>query len=359
MPRSRQAGHESAAAKSQTQSPSHVTLKDLAESLNLSSATVSMVINSAPAARSIPAKTQERVWAAARKLNYKPNFMAKSLRQKRSYTIGVIVPEISEGYEALVLSGVEDFLLQAGFFYYVVSHRHRRELIGEYVKLLQRRGVEGLIAVDTAVPENKLMHVVSVSGHHDVPGVTNIILDHDLAAKLAVEHLADLGHKHIAFIKGQAFSSDTAVRAKAWVQAARKAGIRVSEALTAQLVGENPSPELGYVATRKLLDAGQPFTALVTFNDISAIGAIKALSEAGLCVPRDVSVVGFDDVQSAAYQNPALTTVKQPLRDMGALAAKTLMQRISLDFNAPYPKSIVVKPELVVRASTAPPRKLD
>ncbi len=169
-----------------------------------------MVINSAPAARSIPAKTQERVWAAARKLNYKPNFMAKSLRQKRSFTVGVIVPEISEGYEALVLSGIEDFLLQAGFFYYVVSHRHRRDLIGEYLKLLQRRAVEGLIAVDTPCPENKLLHLVSVSGHQDVPGTTNITLDHDLAAKLAIEHLVSLGHRHIAFIKGQEFSSDTA-----------------------------------------------------------------------------------------------------------------------------------------------------
>ncbi len=338
--------------------PEHVTLKDLAQTLNLSSATVSMVINSAPAARSIPAKTQERVWEAARKLNYKPNFMAKSLRQKRSYTIGVIVPEISEGYEALVLSGIEDFLLQAGFFYYVVSHRHRRELIEEYVKLLQRRAVEGMIAVDTACPENKLMHVVAVSGHEDVPGTTNIILDHELAAKLALEHLAELGHREIAFIKGQAFSSDTAVRAKAVTHSAKKLGLRVNEALVAQLEGENPSPELGYVATRKLLATGLPFTALFAFNDISAIGAIKALSEAGISVPKDVSVVGFDDVQSAAYQNPALTTVRQPLRDMGALAAKTLLNRISLDFNAPYPKSIVVKPELVVRTSTAPARKL-
>src|SRR5580704_12464203 len=248
--------------------PEHVTLKDLAQTLNLSSATVSMVINSAPAARSIPAKTQERVWEAARKLNYNPNFMAKSLRQKRSYTIGVIVPEISEGYEALVLSGIEDFLLQ----------------------------------------------VVSVSGHQDVPGMTNIILDHELAAKLALEHLAGLGHREIAFIKGQAFSSDTAVRAKAVTHAAKKLGLRVNEALVAQLEGENPSPELGYVATRKLLATGLPFTALFAFNDISAIGAIKALSEANVNVPKDVSVVGFDDVQSAAYQNPALTTVRQPLR---------------------------------------------
>ncbi len=353
MPRSR-TSNKSATSKV----PASVTLKDLAETLHLSSATVSMVINSAPAARSIPAKTQERVWAAARKLNYKPNFMAKSLRQRRSFTIGVIVPEISEGYEALVMSGIEDFLLQAGFFYYVVSHRHREDLIDDYLKLLQRRAVEGLIAVDTPCPENKLLHVVAVSGHRDVPGLTNITLDHALAAKLALEHLVGLGHRRIAFIKGQAFSSDTAVRAKAVANAAKKLDLQIDQDLVAQLVGESPSPELGYVATRKLLAAKKPFTALFAFNDISAIGAIKALSEAGLSVPQDVSVVGFDDVQSAAYQNPALTTVKQPLRDMGALAAKTLLQRIKLDFDAPYPKSIIVKPELIVRASTTHARKL-
>src|SRR5712664_4102088 len=127
-----------------------VSLKFLAEHLQLSPATVSLVINRSPAAKSIPQRTQERVRAAARELNYRPNFMARSLRAQRSFTIGVVVPEISEVYAALVLSGIEDHLLQEGYFDFVVSHRHRADLIEEYPRLLQQRAVEGLIAVDTA-----------------------------------------------------------------------------------------------------------------------------------------------------------------------------------------------------------------
>ena len=134
-------------------SPGSISLKELAEHLGLSSATVSLVINRSPAAKSIPASTQERIREAARELNYRPNLMARSLRQKRSFTIGVIVPEISEGYAALVMSGIEDHLLQEGYFYFVVSHRHRNELIEEYPLLLQQRAVEGLIVVDTVLSE--------------------------------------------------------------------------------------------------------------------------------------------------------------------------------------------------------------
>jgi DNA-binding LacI/PurR family transcriptional regulator len=331
-----------------------VSLKSLSEYLGLSTATVSLVINKSPSAKSIPHHTQERVREAARKLNYRPSFMARSLRSQRSFTIGVIVPEISEGYAALVLSGIEDHLLEAGYFYFVVSHRHKTDLIEEYPRLLQQRAVEGLIAVDTACPESLAVPVVAVSGHRDIDGVTNIVLNHALAAKLALEHLTKLGHTRLAFIKGQDFSSDTEVRWDAVQACAHSLGLEIDESLTGQLQGESTSPQLGYESTRKLLAANKPFTALFAFNDISAIGAIHALRESGRRVPEDVSVVGFDDIQSAAFQNPALTTVRQPLREMGVIAAETLLQRINAPANAPYPKEIAIDPQFIVRASTAP-----
>ena len=334
-----------------------VSLKSLAEHLGLSKAAVSFVINRSPAAKSIPQRTQELIRKAARELNYRPNHLARSLRQQRSYTIGVVVPEISEGYAALVMSGIEDHLLQEGYFYFVVSHRHREELIEEYPHLLQQRAVEGLIAVDTALSEGTHVPVVAVSGHRDVPGVTNIVLDHARAAKLAVEHLAKLGHRRIAFIKGQEFSSDTVVRWDSVRAAAAELGIEIKERLVVQLEGESSSPELGYVVTRKLLASGESFTALFAFNDISAIGAIQALREAGRRIPEEVSVVGFDDIQSAAYQNPGLTTVRQPLRHMGMLAAETVLQRINAPSKQPYPKEIIAEPALIVRGSTGPATK--
>ena len=330
-----------------------VSLKSLAEHLGLSQAAVSLVINRSPGAKSIPHRTQELIRKAARELNYRPNHLARSLRQQRSYTIGVVVPEISEGYAALVMSGIEDHLLREGYFYFVVSHRHRDELIEEYPLLLQQRAVEGLIAVDTAITSAAQVPTVAVSGHRELPGVTNIVLDHARAAALAMEHLTNLGHRQMAFIKGQAFSSDTAIRWESVRNAAQEVGVRINERLVGQLEGESSSPELGYQVAKKLLASGETFTALFAFNDISAIGAIQALREAGRRIPQDVSVVGFDDIQSAAFQNPALTTVRQPLREMGMLAAETLLRRISAPHEADYPKEIVVQPELICRASTA------
>lgn len=349
MPRSKLSG----ASEARKSSGAGVSLKFLAEHLGLSQAAVSFVINRSPAAKSIPHRTQELIRTAARELNYRPNHLARSLRKQRSFTIGVVVPEISEGYAALVMSGIEDHLLQEGYFYFVVSHRHRDQFIREYPALLQQRAVEGLIVVDTALVEQIDVPSVAVSGHREVPGVTNIVLNHSRAATLAMQHLAQLGHEKMAFIKGQAFSSDTEVRWDAVRQAAEQLGIEIRERLTGQLEGESSSPLLGYQVTQKLIASGESFTALFTFNDISAIGAIHALREAGYRVPEDVSVVGFDDIQSAAFQNPALTTVRQPLREMGVIAAETLLQRISAPAKAPYPKEIVVEPELVVRASTA------
>jgi LacI family transcriptional regulator len=343
------------AAQPRRSSGRHASLKTVAEHLGLSPATVSLVMNRSRAADSIPQDTKERVFSTARKLNYRPNFMARSLRKQRSFTIGVMVPEVSEGYAALVMSGIEDHLLQEGYFYFVASHRHKPDLIDEYPTLLLERSVEGIIAVDTPCDHDLPIPVVTVSGHREARGITNIALDHAKAADLALEHLTALGHRRIAFIKGQVFSSDTETRWKAICEALKKKGVRLNPKLVAQLEGDLPSPELGFTVMRRLLASKEPFTALFAFNDISAIGAIRALREAGLRVPEDVSVVGFDDIQSAAFQNPGLTTVRQPLRRMGEIAAETLLHRIA--GNNSVPSTITVQPELVLRGTTCAVRR--
>src|SRR5258706_16484797 len=177
-----------------------VSLKILAEHLGLSKAAVSLVINRSPSAKSIPRHTQERIRAAARELNYRPNFMARSLRRQRSFTIGVVVPEISEGYAALVLSGIEDHLLDEGYFYLVVSHRHRKDLLEEYPLLLQERSVEGLIAVDTACAWGLDVPVVAVFAQSGISRVPNIILNYSCAGELALHHFSKLCHSPRAFI---------------------------------------------------------------------------------------------------------------------------------------------------------------
>jgi len=343
-----------AAPVSAKREPKPVGLKVLSDHLGLSVAAISRVLSASPAARSIPKETQDRILAAAERLNYRPNLFARSLRNRRSQTIGVLVPEVSEGYTTLVLSGIEHQLLQADYFYFLVSHHHREEMIQRSQRLFQDRAVEGIIAVDTLLRERWAIPTVTVSGHHEPQGVTNIVLNHRLAAALAVDHLRGLGHRRLAFIKGQRFSSDTESRWRGIRHVMKRNGLTIFPKLVAQLEGDQPSHEPGYLATQRLLAGGESFTSLFAFNDVSAIGAIKALREAGLRVPQDVSVVGFDDIESAAFQNPGLTTVRQPLRTMGMLAAQTVLQQIGAPASASRAQQIMVDPEFVVRESTCP-----
>jgi LacI family transcriptional regulator, galactose operon repressor len=335
-----------------------VSLRSLAEYLKLSPATVSVVINDSPAAKAIPKHTKDRVLQAARKLEYRPNFFARSLSLKRGFMVGVLVPEISEGYAASIMSGIEDHLLREGYFYFVASHRGQPDLIQEYPRMLIDRAVEGVILLNTPVVQVLPVPAVSISGHQRVRGVTNIAVDNRKATFAALEHLVQLGHKQIAFFKGHPGSADTEYRWKGIVRAAASLGIEIRRELTVQLqrgaAHPGPSvPEEGYVYAQQLLATGQPFTALFAFNDISAIGAMRAFRDAGLRVPDDISVVGFDDIQAASYLMPRLTTVRQPLRQMGELAAKQLLQRIA-NGNGRAPQAISLEPELVVRESTGP-----
>lgn len=329
-----------------------VNLKELAAHLDLSPTTLSLVLNNSPKAASIPAATKKRIFAAATKMNYRPNYLARSLRASRTRTIGVIVPELSDGYSAMVLSGVEAALTNDGYFYLTASHLHRDDLLASRTRMLIERLVEGIIAVDTPIRFDRALPVVSVSGHEKLEGVTNVELNHAHAADLGIGHLYDLGHRQIAVIKGQEFSSDSDERLSTILEAASTRGIPIHPGLICQLIGDSPSPELGFNATREILSTGVKFTALFAFNDVSAIGAIRALEEAGRRVPADVSVLGFDDIYGAAYHNPPLTTIRQPLFEMGSLAASTLLNRlVNRDDDAPQVLS--VEPTLIVRHSTA------
>jgi len=329
-----------------------INLKELAQKLSLSPATVSRIVNGQAAKYRIAEETQKRVLHAAAAHSYSANNVARSLREKRTYTIGIILPEISEGYSTLVLSGIEDELLKDGYFYFVVSHRHREDLLKDYPRMMLSRSVEGIIAIDTLLEQDLPVPVVSVSGHRRREGVINIELDHHVAAELGLIHLKSLGHRKIAFIKGQSFSSDTHARWQAIMKAAKKLEIDIDPRLVVQLESPDAGPGPGHEVTKKLIDADVPFTAIFAFNDVTAVGAILALREAGLKVPKDISVLGFDDVLAASINHPALTTIHQPLRSMGQEAASTLLGLIRNDIPHPRPKSITVHPTLVVRKST-------
>src|SRR5271168_4494636 len=170
-----------------------VTLKTIAEHLGLTAGTVSAALNNSAAARSIPEHTKQRILAAARELNYRPNFFARTLRLKRTFTIGVIAEEIGDAYGSQIISGIEQYLQPRGFFFLTVVHRHDPKLLASYSQLLLSRGVEGFITVDTSVTEALSVPTVAVAGHRPVAGVTNITLDHKKAVRLALQHLKHLG----------------------------------------------------------------------------------------------------------------------------------------------------------------------
>jgi len=329
-----------------------VTLKAVARHVGLTAGTVSAVLNNSAASRSIPEITRKRILEAARELNYRPNMLARSLRVQRTYTIGVILQEIGDGYGSMVVSGIEEYLSERDFFFLTVAHRHDKKLLQTYSQLLMSRGVEGFITVDTSIPEKPSLPTVAVAGHKYVADVTNITLDHRKAAEMALHHLKSLGHEKIAFLKGQVESSDSTARWESICAAAQVMNIAIRPELVVQLEGTDSTPELGYPFGKQLLARHTPFTALFAYNDISAIGAMRAFQEAGLRVPEDVSIVGFDDINIASFARPALTTVRQPLKKMGRIAAKTLLDWI--EARCEYTPEIAIEPELVIRNSTGP-----
>ncbi len=331
------------------------SLATLSDYLGLSKATISRVLSRAPAAQSIPQATQARVLAAAEALNYRPNLLARSLRRGHSMTIGVLVPELSEGYATLVLAGLEESLSAAGYAMMLITHHHRDEVLAVTHRMFMDRAVDGIVAVDTGLPSVGGVPTVTISCPNPHEGVTNIVLNHDLAAELALTHLRGLGHRRIAIIKGQAFSSDTEPRWCSIQAAAARLQLSLPRELVVQMTENLATDEPGFLAAQRLLATGAHFTALFAFNDMSAIGAMRALRVAGLRVPEDVSVVGFDDVSLAAYHQPGLTTVRQPLHRMGVLAATTVLQSmLQPDWDSgAQPARLVVEPELVVRHSTA------
>ncbi len=331
-----------------------VSLKQVAAHLGLNPATVSVVLNNVPG-RSIPQATRERIKAAAREMNYQPNLLARSLRSRRTLTIGILVPELGEGYHTQIMSGIGDQLIGAGYFYFTAHHRHQPEIVDEYIRMFIGRGAQGIIAIDTLIEHPIPLPVVAVAGHRPIEGVTNVVLDHARAAELTLNHLYGLGHRHIAFMRGQPFSSDSDDRWKQLEQYARKLGLEIPPELVINLDRDMSSPELGYPVVQQLLASKQPFTALVAFNDIAAIGSIRALQDLDLRIPADVSVIGFDDINAASYTSPRLTTIKQPLAEIGRIATQALLNRIHE--TQPPREEITVQPTLMVRESTGPAKQ--
>jgi LacI family transcriptional regulator len=332
-----------------------VTLRQLAAHVGLTPGTVSAVLNNAPSARAIPQRTKDRIFAAAEELKYRPNFFARSLRKKRTYTVGVIAREIGDPSVALIISGIEAALRQRNYFFLTVVIREEPRAFEQYSEIVMERGVEGIITVDVSPPDAPSLPTVAVAGQFRASGVVNVVLDYNRAARLALQHLLDGNHKDIAYLRGRPTSADAEDRWRAVCEMGVELGIPIRSEMVLQLDPKQPPIQQGYQLTRDLLARGNAFTALFAYNDIVAIGAIRALRDANLRVPEDVSVVGFDDIRGATYLVPSITTVRQPLQKMGEIAAETLVKRIEGEGESP--EEIRIEPEFIVRESSGPARR--
>src|SRR5713101_8004748 len=343
-----------------------VTIRDVAKESGFSSTTVSIVLNNAPLARYIPAVTKKRIERAAQKLGYRPNKFARSLRSKRSHTVGVMVFDMTDPYCTLVLRGIENTLYQSSYLPILTDVHNERSRFERYLEMLLDRRIEGLVVlanwlfVDINVLadlEKNNIPTATVGRELKNDNVSSVIVDNAAGARAALEHLHSLGHRKIAFIRGPRQLSDTEPRWRGVRTLARERDLELDSRLVVDLP-ESGDPlssfEQGYKLTEELLHRRRPFTALMAFDDMTAFGAIRALVKAGIRVPDQCSVVGFDDVSPAAIYSPALTTVRQPMEIMGTAAATIVLEAINATLEKKPTRTIHrrIVPELIVREST-------
>ncbi len=343
-----------------------VTIRDVAERSGFSSATVSIVLNNAPLARYIPDTTKEKIHRAAQHLGYRPNLFARSLRGRRSHTVGVMVFDMTDPYCTLVLRGIENTLFQSSYLPILTDVHNERSRFERYLEMLLDRRIEGLVVlanwlfVDINVLadlEKNNIPTATVGRELKNDKISSVIVDNAAGAHAALEHLHSLGHRKIAFIRGPRQLSDTEPRWRGVRTLARERDLELDSRLIVDLP-ESGDPlssfEQGYKLTEELLHRRRPFTALMAFDDMTAFGAIRALAKAGIRVPDQCSVMGFDDVAPAAFYSPALTTVRQPMEVMGTAAATIVHEanNAGLEKKPLHTIHRQIVPELIVREST-------
>jgi len=341
-------------------------MRDVAKASGFSPATVSIVLNNAPLARYIASTTKKKIEEVAKKLGYRPNAMARFLRSKRSHTVGVMFFDITDPYCTPILRGIENALYQVSYVPIFADAQNQKNRFERYLEMLLEHHVEALIVVANwlfvdihLLADLSKRNIPAATIGWELPGdtVSSVMVDNEAGGRLALEHLYQLGHRKIAFIRGPKMLIDSAPRWRGIQKYATSVKMEIDGGLVMQLPDSfdaNSGFEGGYRFTEELLQKKKKFSALVAFDDLTALGAIRALTKAGIKVPEQCSVVGFDDVPLSALAMPSLTTVRQPLEAMGSLAVNRVMDGVnaglekrewSVARHQPHP-------ELVIRDST-------
>lgn len=347
----------------------HVTLQDVANACDLSVSTVSIVLSEAPLSKNVAEATRQRIQAMAAELGYHPDASARSLRRRHSQTIGVLAYDLSDPFCIPIMRGIQTGLQPAGYLPLLMDAQAQRKLFDSYLRMILEQRAEGVIVIASWVfEEAKLLadveknHVPIVILGRDLTqlNISSLLVDNEAGGAMAVRHLHELEHRHIAVIRGPEELFDSEPRWAGIQRAARELGIRLDKRLVFQLAGlGGPTSgfEGGLQLAKEMLATGGKFTAVVAFDDLTALGVVRGLTEAGLRIPEDCSVVGFDDIAHASVATPGITTIRQPLRAMGLLAAEWVLDalRAGQSQATSTARLNMSHPELVVRTSSAKP----
>jgi LacI family transcriptional regulator len=344
----------------------HVTLLDVARESGFSASTVSIVLNEAPLSRHVAAKTKEHIRKTALAMGYHPDAFARSLRRRRSHTIGVLVFDISDPFCMSLLRGIEQTLYATPYLPIIMDANNRREQFERYLDLLLERRVEGVVVVANwlfseidPLAEIEKNHIPAVVVGRDLAArsIRSVVVDNEAGGYAAMEHLYRLGHRQIAILRGPEELDDSSRRWEGIQRFAADVSLEIDPGLTARLpssLDPNSGFDGGLRLTTELIENGSNFSAILAFDDLTALGAIRALWKAGRRIPEDCSVIGFDDVPPAALNSPGITTIRQPMQEMGSLATRLVLEAISAPDAGAVDKKLLypMDPVLVRRDST-------
>jgi len=348
-----------------------VTILDVARKSGFSASTVSIVLNEAPLSRYVAATTKEKIRQTAKALGYRPDAFARSLRSRRSHTIGVMIFDISDPFCTLILGGIEKTLHPTGYLPIIMDAHNERKQFESYLEMLLDRRVEGLIVVanwlfaevDLLADMKKHNIPTVVIGRDLTPSqISSVLVNNAAGAYAALDYLYQLGHRKIAFIRGPERLHDSVHRWQGIEKFAKEHGLELDTKRIRQLP-ESGDPNSGFYGglelTQELIRSRRKFSALLAFDDLTALGALRALIQSGLQVPGDCSVIGFDGVPPAAFSTPALTTMCQPMEEMGVIGTRWILESIGQDeekrSTAPVLK--LLPPTVLVRDSTGPHKR--
>jgi LacI family transcriptional regulator len=346
-----------------------VTLVDVARKSGFSPSTVSIVLSEAPLSRYVAAQTKERIRKTAQSLGYRPDVFARSLRSRHSHTVGVLVFDISDPYCVLILQGIEKTLLPTPYLPILMDAHHDQKQFEGYLDLLMERRVEGLIVVANWLFDEggllvglkeKKMPIVVVGRDVTEKQIGSVTVDNEAGGYEAMKHLYELGHRKIAVIRGPAKLNDSQLRWNGMQRFAAEQGLQLDPRRVRQL-SDALDPVSGFEGgvqlTEELIRSRLKFTALVAFDDLTALGAVRGLVRMGRTAPQDCSIIGFDDVPLAALTTPGLTTIRQPMDEMGSLATQRILDVLQEAGEAREvtPDLQLLPPSLVLRDSTSSP----